>query len=92
MKILSLILALVVSTEVHAVACKCSCDPTDNRTCASLYDIDYPCGVSCNTNSISPAGFAVPMGRTACPTVHVYNQDKGIMEWRTFCIDSGLIY
>ena len=87
MKIFALIIAFLFSSEIYAIACKCNCEAPDRTICAPLYDIDYPCGVSCNSAAPPAGGIGIPMGRTACPTIKVYNQDKGIMEWRTFCWD-----
>ena len=63
-------------------ACKCNCDPTDIRICASAYDLDNPCGGVCPSQ-----GPGVVLLRTACPLIQVVNPITGIKQWRTVCID-----
>ncbi|MBA3536357.1 MAG: hypothetical protein H0T84_07095 [Tatlockia sp.] len=84
MKIVVSFFILLFSLQIQAQsACKCNCDPVDRRLCAPLYDIHHPCGTLCrNLGPHSP-----PIGRTACPTVKFYNEEKGVEEWRTFCYD-----
>lgn len=75
--ILAILLFSYQSPVLAEAACKCNCDNTDITICASSYDNDHPCNGACPT---APA-------RTACPSVKLYNQFKGVYEWYTFCTD-----
>ena len=64
-------------------ACKCNCDLMDTQICASSYDLDHPCKGICNTQTPTTG----PIGRTACPTVRIYNESKAVYEWISLCSD-----
>lgn len=83
MKLVALLFVFLFSAGIQAQsACKCNCDPSDRRLCAPLYDLDYPCGSLCRT-----APNSLPIGRTACPVMKFYNEEKGVEEWRTLCFE-----
>ncbi len=80
MKPIILLIVFLCASPIQA-ACKCSCEPTDNRICAGYNDLDNPCTGICPSQT---AG-AAPM-ITACPLTQVFNPIRGIKEWRTACI------
>ena len=84
MKNYAIFILFILSFQLQAQsACKCNCELSDRTLCASLYDLDHPCGVLCN----GPTPASPPVGKTACPTSRVYNPDRGTYEWRVFCFD-----
>lgn len=71
-----LILSLFSFQLPATTACKCNCDMTDRRVCASSYDLEHPCpGARCPNE----------VARTACITMKVFNQYKGVYEWQSYC-------
>lgn len=78
MKTLIALIIFLCSLPAYT-ACKCTCEPTDFRLCASLYDIDHPCGSLCSS-SATPGTIMI----TACPVTQVINQ-LGIKVWVSGC-------
>lgn len=74
MKIFMLVILFLMAHPLQA-ACKCNCNPADNRICASGISLGRPCPSIC-TNS---AG-AMPMN-TACPMVEVVNPITKVKYW-----------
>ncbi len=80
MKTFLLLIIIVFPFQTYASACRCTCDPTDYRLCASDYDLDNPC------NGVCPSqGSLIAPIRTACPETQVVNPMTGLTEWRTLC-------
>lgn len=75
-----LLLIILLPYQSQAAACRCSCDVSDLRLCASSYDLDNPCNGVCP----SQGSLTTPI-RTACPLTQVFNPMKGINEWHTTC-------
>jgi hypothetical protein len=82
MKTIVILIIFLFSYQLQA-ACKCNCSLADNRICASSYDLDEPCKGLCPSQTSTNI---VPIGRTACPTLKVYNPIKGMYEWQAFCL------
>lgn len=82
MKTTFALILLLSSYQLHALACRCSCDPMDRGICASSYDLEHPCTGAC-PNQVP----GTLITRTACPLAPVYNPVTGLKEWRTMCFD-----
>jgi len=80
MKMIIILIIFLCSFQAQA-ACRCTCVLTDQRLCASDYDMDHPCHGLCPNQSPATG----PIGWTACPVIRIYNQFKGIYQFKTLC-------
>lgn len=76
MKMIALFVMILCSYQLQA-ACKCNCDQLSGTMCAASYDLERPCNGMCSGQP----------GRTACPTVQIFNQSKNQYEWITLCTE-----
>ncbi|WP_045094548.1 hypothetical protein [Legionella fallonii] len=81
MKAVMILIVFLFSFQLNAqTACKCNCDPTDRRLCASLNDLEHPCQGLCG----APAPGLGPM-LTACPVTKVTDRATGVTTWVSLC-------
>ncbi|AMP89395.1 hypothetical protein [Legionella pneumophila] len=79
MKTVLILIIFLCSFQIQA-ACKCNCDPTDNKMCASQNDMEHPCPSVC----ASAAPGMAPMF-TACPVSKVTDPVTGVTRWVNMC-------
>lgn len=79
MKTIIILILSLFAVQLQA-ACKCNCDPTDRRLCASQIDLDHPCPGVC----ASPTPGLAPM-LTACPVTKTIDPITGVTIWVNMC-------